>query len=524
MTRNTVSRFGAVLFCAAILLSMIVTWRASGHLLDSDASSELVLAKHLAETGRIMSEDWYYSTELRVVNTQLVFTPLFHIFEDWRLIRFIGTMILQGILVASYFLFTRCAKLTKNDFLLGGALLLLPVGVAYGRLVLWHSYYIPHIAFGFTIAGLLLRACREKGWLTGLILVIISFLSGLGGMRQGVITHTPMAALAFLYWILYGKKGVKPFAWAIAAGMGALAGLIVNDAVLSVKYEFVHYGIPAFNLRNLKNWKVVMNGILNYFGYRQGTTGWMTMLSWCGLASGLLVFAAAMAALFRFKRDQSLEMFFTVRFCAAAMSVLACIFLLTNFGQRKGCLRYMVPAVVWAIPMITVQLPRSRKWMARLKIGLIVLLVVSGLVNSGYVFNAELFPQSYDGIDAYPDPDDAEAMSEAARFLLEEGYTVGYSAIRTGNILTELTDGRLRTVSLAYRQEDNKIIIAEWLMEKNIKNEVPEHTFAVVQNENETLFLQCGAENLVEERFRNDFCVVYDVVQPEAFPKMLGNG
>lgn len=49
------------------------------NVLDSDMSSEMVLANQLAEEGGILSHQWYYSTELRVLSTQLVFAPLFKI-------------------------------------------------------------------------------------------------------------------------------------------------------------------------------------------------------------------------------------------------------------------------------------------------------------------------------------------------------------------------------------------------------------------------------------------------------------
>ena len=88
------------ILAAAICFSTTVT--TSLNLLDSDASSELVLANHLHETGNVLSDDWYYSTELRVLNTQLIFAPLFGLFSSWRRVRLAGTLLLQLILVASY--------------------------------------------------------------------------------------------------------------------------------------------------------------------------------------------------------------------------------------------------------------------------------------------------------------------------------------------------------------------------------------------------------------------------------------
>ena len=45
------------------------------NIINSDMSSEMVLARQLAEQGKwLLSENWYYCTELRVVNTCLLYT------------------------------------------------------------------------------------------------------------------------------------------------------------------------------------------------------------------------------------------------------------------------------------------------------------------------------------------------------------------------------------------------------------------------------------------------------------------
>ena len=55
-----------LVFLLSALASAAITWYISGNLLDADASSELVLAKHLADTRQLLTRDWVYSTELRV--------------------------------------------------------------------------------------------------------------------------------------------------------------------------------------------------------------------------------------------------------------------------------------------------------------------------------------------------------------------------------------------------------------------------------------------------------------------------
>ena len=79
--RSRIETLAAALFFALCFLSSVyLAYRTSEYIFDSDASSELVLAELLSRQGSILSSDWFYSTELRVLNTQLVYAPLFHIF------------------------------------------------------------------------------------------------------------------------------------------------------------------------------------------------------------------------------------------------------------------------------------------------------------------------------------------------------------------------------------------------------------------------------------------------------------
>jgi len=191
-------------FCA--VFSIMLTFFATKTCIDSDASSELVLSNHLAENGGILTADWGYSTELRVLNTQLVYAPLFKIFSDWHMVRFFGALILQAIMVGSLYVFTKATGISEKVFFISAGLLLLPVSVCYGRIVLYNGYYVPHIAISMVIAGLVFakNEGRSAGWIAGrtLCLLVLSFLGGLGGIRQGMMTHAPLLLAVFVYYVM----------------------------------------------------------------------------------------------------------------------------------------------------------------------------------------------------------------------------------------------------------------------------------------------------------------------------------
>ena len=85
-------RLGGLCAAAIFLLCALMTGfyliAGYGAYLDSEMASELALASHLAKEGALISSTWAYSTEVRVLSTQLVFTPLMALFpHNWRLVR-----------------------------------------------------------------------------------------------------------------------------------------------------------------------------------------------------------------------------------------------------------------------------------------------------------------------------------------------------------------------------------------------------------------------------------------------------
>ena len=118
------------IFAGVFLILCFFLARYTVYTLDSDASSELVLAKLLSEEGRLLTEDWLYGSELRVFYSQLIFTPLFSVFDSWRALRFTGTLIMLIALVLAFYWFCRKTD-SRSSFALGAMLMLLPLSRIY---------------------------------------------------------------------------------------------------------------------------------------------------------------------------------------------------------------------------------------------------------------------------------------------------------------------------------------------------------------------------------------------------------
>ena len=216
-----------LLWAAVCFALLVVDWCCWAlNRLDADMASEQLLANLLAQEGGVMSTNWYYSTELRVLNTQLVMAPLFRLFTSWHTVRVVGSVVLILLYLAAWFWFGRSAKL-KYSGLLGAGLLVLPYGALYRQYVLEGLYYIPHIAISFVVLGCAVRILRG-GWRLAPAagMVLFSFAAALGGPRQLFILNIPLTvAAALLCWLdappadtLRGVAGAYPCGGCCRAG------------------------------------------------------------------------------------------------------------------------------------------------------------------------------------------------------------------------------------------------------------------------------------------------------------------
>lgn len=473
-----------LLFIMAILTTIIVSYYITGSCIDSDASSELVLSNHLAETGQILSKDWIYSTELRVINTQLVYAPLFLIFSSWHLVRYVGSLILQGGLIFCLYILFRLLRLSKNAFYVSAALLLLPVSVCYGRIVLYNCYYIPHICLSLLIVALTFRAKRSGGhriwpYIEWVSLFILSFLGGLGGIRQLMMTHAPILLCVLILSCLadsvspnanclrtrtYGILWIK----SILSVICFFGGFIFNKYYLMRQYIFADYSENTVKLLNSEKWTETLYGLLHHFGFRDD----LSLLTILGVLAALSIplfiyfLIVCIRKLSLLKDSVRVEKLIIFLFPLSYLCTMLFIFLILGDGFYN--VLYFTPLVAWFIPALTVYfftLPRSMPlFNVRRLLALVAVLVVAvnGAVNTVYFLDDTLFPQKYEGL-VYQNKNRKAQMHDVVAYLTNEGYTLGYATFWNGNILTEITDGQIKCITVELNEENGSFKYYDWL-------------------------------------------------------------
>lgn len=550
MTATDWLSLGALLM--ALLLSFAVVCSVSQNLFDSDTSSDLVYAHHLAHGGDFISQNWCYSTEIRVVATDLIFTPLFMLFDDWSVVRTIGTMLLQLILLASYYALTRACRMGRKAFFLGGALLLMPVSVTYGRIVLYHTYYMQYLILGLLMtAGLIqMLRCLEEGrkgafWLHLFLFVLLTWLSSLSGYRQMAVTHVPLALMAVVWlWRAADRKGdLRGLQTLLIVGAGVVAGcigLVINAKLQEVASfsSFSEIGltfIPADKLMNL------LYGLLHLFGFRRG----VNLLTITGILSVMGVVVAIFCLLHSFRaaisrdREPTLARQAINDLLPCSLVVLAMLMFLTE--ENTDPERYLLPYAFWYIPLLAqlmttqpdregamslgkLQLPA---WLTPKKVILYALWAVcllNGLLNMRSFLNPAAFGQPYEGLDQR-NPAQVVEFREPVQFLQENSYDLGYGPHWNANVLTEMTDGQLPMVAIRRTEAADAdtlgITYVDWLTLRSNRELPTEKPFLMLLHENVPWIQGTVFEPLVVEAYRNEQYVIFDIVDHAAFREAL---
>ena len=123
INRSVICKYVAMVLAFVTLLASVLFFVFyPDNLMHSDMAAEVILSKLLSEEGRLMSPNWYYSTEIRVGYTQVIMTPLVRIFSDYGTVKLLSVIIFD-VLLAVVFYFT------AKEFRLKGACLYLAMAL-----------------------------------------------------------------------------------------------------------------------------------------------------------------------------------------------------------------------------------------------------------------------------------------------------------------------------------------------------------------------------------------------------------
>lgn len=355
-------------------------------LVDGDMAGAMELAHFLSKEGAIISENWYYPTELKFLYPHLVYIPLFYLFEDWHVIRVVGSILLLLIYMGSYFYL--CQELRLRDkFYLSMSFLLFPLSEIYFKFVIWYESggYIIYISSAFVMMAMILHfssMSREtERWKKNTMIVLMGILAlamGINGPRLILVFFLPMTVVG----VCKMKDGtyiarLRAKTCIYICGCAGI-GYVINSKILSAKYHFSTYDNIAFNSVNFDNIQETFNQILASIGYQQGEIGGIQLLSNSICLITLLLMGANYADVIRHKERYSENEKFLLGYVAAAFIIYVMFYAVTDMHQTE---RYNLPIIIFGVPMLSAffgKIKNTWKYANLLIVLYIMLIIVRG--------------------------------------------------------------------------------------------------------------------------------------------------
>lgn len=486
-----------VLLAAVLLMLVLLNVLWGDHWIDSDMAAEMVFSRLLAQEGKwIATENWYYSTEFRVLYTQLIMTPLFHVLSDWHVIRVLTNIITYLLMLGAYFYFMRPLKIRRSMVVFSAVILLLPFSETFvthmqmGNTYMWHVILIL-LAFGMflRLGG---RGAQRKCYriLTGILYVGLSMVCGLSGVRYMLALQVPLCITAGIYILksrefallrksfspaqpwqqlrsVFSRERLGYLEYSLLGLLAAGIGYVINVAVLGKKFQFQMYDatnfIKVFQGVLLERTQDTIGNLLQLFGYIEekgflSIRGLISLLAF-GFLAGIVFLTVRCSKLLtaEWKKGETEERQiagdgqqenilahsrFVLWFFVTAFALNTFVFLFTT---STIVARYYITVFLFVLPLLCIYFTYEKLPLDRLLLT-VLLCGALALTTAKCVYS-------------FIDKDKNADKRPVAAYLEEEGYTFGYATYWNGNIMTELTNG---AVEIANIHEVDRMDLFTW--------------------------------------------------------------
>jgi hypothetical protein len=439
----------------------IFSYRHGRQWLDSDHAAEMDLGKLLADENTLVSRQWCYSTELRLVYQTVFSMPLFKLFgslDNWAFIRSATIFLNNTLLIASYIFMMRQMRI-RNKWIYPGAIFLLaPLSITYWGIVTFGGYYVFFIVQNFCCLGLLFRlvsppspANRMSSCRDFILFSALSLVLGVQGIRSLFGIQIPLMLACLVAGRFNGIPKKKTLAClGIYSFILCCIGFIVHYLL---RFIYTFYSFDNMRIDNLYEIFFAKLGqnvvsLFSFFGFVSGER----ILSAQGITSMLAIiftlyllgYMPAFLMRNRIREDNRHEnnqnkdnidprKFMILYFF---VSLIFNIFVFQTVGE-KVTLRYFIPFLILYVPLLAVLFERTEKNGTALS--------KTGLVAAVFLFIFTRSVLNFQELNGY---DENSFRTGYIKYLSDHNLEFGFSGFLNANVTTELTNGKIRIAGL----------------------------------------------------------------------------
>lgn len=452
-----------------ILVVLNIGW--GNNWIDSDMAAEMIFSKLLAEEGKfIATADWYYSTEFRVLYTQLVMGILHRFCSNWHTIRVITNIVFYILMLGSFYFVCKPLQIKKRNIRLCALALLVPVSEAVMTHLQMGNTYMSHVILCFLTFGLFLRlsdqTCHikhKKSILYGICYVVLCVILGISGVRYMLDLLVPFVLAAMIlcmqsksfqrfrrqpskeHFLLCAKSGQARYLYtAIVGAVTGCVGYLINILYISKTYQFQTYDATNF-IKVYGNEGVFMERVQNAVGQLLQMFGYIENKSFLSLRGLITMLAFVMIAGLGFAWYKSLRYAqkkeeleteqehrtITVLFAGVSFVLHLFVFIFTTSTMVD---RYFIPIAIFFLLVLAIYM----EW-EELAFDRVALCMVLGACLSLAGLKTYF---------SFLTNDKNASRYEVASYLVEEGYSFGYASYWNSNIMTEVSNGALEMANL----------------------------------------------------------------------------
>ena len=428
------------------------------NLMHSDITAEVVLSKLLSEEGSLISKEWFYSTEIRIIYSHLIMIPLFHMFADYSLVKLLSIFIFYILLVYAYCMLAKRFDMDKKWVFLCLALLFAPLSNEYLDMMFIGCFYTAQIICTYLILSFTIKEKKTKKgfWICGSILCVAALILGTSGLRYLASLYLPMV-LSYLFLFLVEPDGQKkergiPVLFSVVMTGFAGVGFLVNKFYLAVHYSFDTTSEVAFvPISEVpERFLTSIRLMLEFMGYRESTV--MTPLGLVNPVKCLFLIVFIGMVLWLWKNRMEIlsvtERFF-LYFFVFLFLINWYMLIFTNVLMQY---RYWLPVYVIGVLLVGIFL---QKWEPVVRVQKVFMALFFAVVVL-----ASLYGELWQDV-KYNDCAKRYAYME---FLEANDYDFGYATFWNASVTEYLSDGQIKVANLDV--ENGEVVPYEWLLPK----------------------------------------------------------
>ncbi|WP_026656581.1 MULTISPECIES: hypothetical protein [unclassified Butyrivibrio] len=454
-------------------------------LMNGDTSSELVLSKLLADEGGILAKNWFYSTELRVINTQLIYKLVFmFIPNNWKAVRIASDIVMLLLLAVCYqFMMKALGYEREGKWTLW--MLFLPFGASYGYMIVYSAFYIPHICLTFLSVGLmseLYKATERRSKIIYLSsLLIVALLAGLGGARQALICYIPAVLVGMVElvnnYLMNQKKPYKLFLITVLAFLSYLMGMAVNYCIFRSVYHFRDQVTYQWKEISIGNFLQTISDLFSLYGFCFNDVSFMGIygaVNFLALGFCTLIVACVIILFSKIKELDFLTRFYLL---FTALSIVFCGFVYSICIDQYS-VTYWIPLMTLLYPILFI----TKRVIKNEQVSKVFPLITGYLIVTFCLVSKITVKNPFESRLPFV-PNGSNYM--VVKDIWDENMpTEGFVPFWIGNSVTELTDGKAEvwiTKDTTFSAlDDADKTVEQWLQDKRHLSELPKGRFFVL--------------------------------------------